>query len=77
MEALKILVNSDYFPELEKFIKSEITDKVLDIKTDGKSIKRIALEVLASEIANKKILKMLAKMKRLGEKEKKLANSYK
>jgi len=54
--------------EIKDFIKSEIIDKPLDIKTDGLSAERIALEVLASQMATKKVLKVIAKMERLGAK---------
>ena len=54
--------------EIKDFIKSEIIDKPLDIKTDGLSAERIALEVLASQMATKKVLRVIAKMERLGAK---------
>ena len=54
--------------EIKDFLKSEIIDKPLDIKTDGLSAERIAIEVLASQLATKKILKAVAKMERLGAK---------
>ena len=62
------LVKSKEWQEIKDFIKSEIIDKPLDIKTDGLSAERIAIEVLASQIATKKVLKVIAKMERLGNK---------
>lgn len=62
------LVKSKEWLEIKDFIKSEIIDKPLDIKTDGLSAERIAIEVLASQIATKKVLKVIAKMERLGSK---------
>ena len=62
------IVKTKEWLEIKDFIKSEIIDKPLDIKTDGLSAERIALEVLASQIATKKVLKVIAKMERLGNK---------
>jgi hypothetical protein len=62
------LVKTQEWLEIKDFIKSEIIDKPLDIKTDGLSADRIAIEVLASQIATKKVLKVIAKMERLGSK---------
>ena len=62
------LVKSAEWLEIKDFLKSEIIDKPLDIKTDGLSAERIAIEVLASQLATKKILKAVAKMERLGAK---------
>ena len=62
------LVKTKEWLEIKDFIKSEIIDKPLDIKTDGLSAERIAIEVLASQLATKKILKAVAKMERLGAK---------
>ncbi len=62
------IVSSKEWSEIKDFIKSEIIDKPLDIKTDGLSAERIAIEVLASQLATKKILKVIAKMERLGKK---------
>ena len=62
------LVKTKEWLEIKDFIKSEIIDKPLDIKTDGLSSERIALEVLASQMATKKVLKVIAKMERLGAK---------
>ena len=62
------LVKTKEWLEIKDFIKSEIIDKPLDIKTDGLSADRIAIEVLASQLATKKILKAVAKMERLGAK---------
>jgi len=62
------LVKTKEWLEIKDFIKSEIIDKPLDIKTDGLSAERIALEVLASQMATKKVLKVIAKMERLGAK---------
>lgn len=62
------LVKSKEWQEIKDFIKSEIIDKPLEIKTDGLSAERIAIEVLASQIATKKVLKVIAKMERLGNK---------
>ena len=62
------LTKSAEWQEIKDFIKSEIIDKPLDIKTDGLSAERIAIEVLASQIAIKKVLKVIAKMERLGNK---------
>ena len=62
------LVKSAEWLEIKDFIKSEIIDKPLDIKTDGLSAERIALEVLASQMATKKVLRVIAKMERLGAK---------
>lgn len=62
------LIKSKEWLEIKEFIKSEIIDKPLDIKTDGLSAERIAVEVLASQLATKKVLKVIAKMERLGNK---------
>ena len=62
------LVKTKEWLEIKEFIKSEIIDKPLDIKTDGLSAGRIAVEVLASQLATKKVLKVIAKMERLGSK---------
>ncbi|OQA77489.1 MAG: hypothetical protein BWY30_01083 [Tenericutes bacterium ADurb.Bin239] len=62
------LIKSKEWLEIKDFLKSEIIDKPLDIKTDGLSAERIAIEVLASQLATKKILKAVAKMERLGAK---------
>jgi hypothetical protein len=62
------LVKTKEWLEIKDFLKSEIIDKPLDIKTDGLSAERIAIEVLASQLATKKILKAVAKMERLGAK---------
>lgn len=62
------LVKSAEWLEIKDFLKSEIIDKPLDIKTDGLSAERIAIEVLASQLATKKVLKVIAKMERLGSK---------
>ena len=62
------LVKTKEWLEIKEFIKSEIIDKPLDIKTDGLSADRIAVEVLASQLATKKVLKVIAKMERLGNK---------
>ena len=62
------LVKTKEWLEIKEFIKSEIIDKPLDIKTDGLSAERIAIEVLASQLATKKVLKVIAKMERLGNK---------
>ena len=62
------LIKSKEWLEIKEFIKSEIIDKPLDIKTDGLSSERIAVEVLASQLATKKVLKIIAKMERLGNK---------
>ena len=62
------LIKSAEWLEIKEFIKSEIIDKPLDIKTDGLSAERIAVEVLASQLATKKVLKVIAKMERLGNK---------
>ena len=61
------LIKSAEWLEIKEFIKSEIIDKPLDIKTDGLSAERIAVEVLASQLATKKVLKVIAKMERLGK----------
>ncbi len=62
------IVKTKEWLEIKDFLKSEIIDKPLDIKTDGLSAERIAIEVLASQLATKKILKAVAKMERLGAK---------
>lgn len=62
------LVKTKEWLEIKDFLKSEIIDKPLDIKTDGLSSERIAVEVLASQLATKKVLKVIAKMERLGNK---------
>ena len=62
------LVKTKEWLEIKDFLKSEIIDKPLDIKTDGLSAERIAIEVLASQLATKKVLKAVAKMERLGAK---------
>ena len=62
------LVKTKEWLEIKDFLKSEIIDKPLDIKTDVLSAERIAIEVLASQLATKKILKAVAKMERLGAK---------
>ena len=62
------LIKSKEWLEIKDFLKSEIIDKPLDITTDGLSAERIAVEVLASQLATKKVLKVIAKMERLGNK---------
>lgn len=62
------LVKTGDWQEVKAFIKAEIIDKPLEIKTEGLSAERIALEVLASQIATKKIMKVINKIERLGGK---------
>lgn len=62
------LVTTGDWQEVKAFIKAEIIDKPLEIKTEGLSAERIALEVLASQIATKKIMKVINKIERLGGK---------
>lgn len=62
------LVTTGDWQEIKAFIKAEIIDKPLEIKTEGLSAERIALEVLASQIATKKIMKVINKIERLGGK---------
>ena len=61
-------IKTGEWQEVKAFFKDEIIDKPLDIKTEGLSAERIALEVLASQLATKKIIKLINKIERLGNK---------
>ena len=62
---------------IKDFLKDEFLDKPIKIKTDGKDLVRIATEVLASEIACKKLVSALRKFERLGIETKNITDSYK
>lgn len=55
--------------EIKDFFKGELLDKPLNIKLDGMSNDRIALEVRASQLAGDKVKKMISKFERMGGKE--------
>jgi len=59
---------SEDWQELKKVLIDEIVDKPLKIKTDGKSIELIALELRASQLASEKIIKFVRKIEKLGSK---------
>jgi hypothetical protein len=63
------LIKTQEWQEIKNFFKAEIEDKPLSIKTDGLSAERIALEVLSSQLATKKIMSAIRKFERLGSKE--------
>lgn len=57
--------------EIEKFFKAELVDKPLDIKTDDMTADEIALEVRSSQIAIKKIYRLLSRLKGIEPKDSK------
>jgi len=63
--------------EIKAFFKAELEDKPLSIKTDGLSAERIALEVIASQKANDKVLRAIRKLERSGAKEELKKESWK
>lgn len=62
--------------EIEAYLKAELLDKPLDIKTEGKSAEEIALEVRALQIANQKINKLIVGTKGLSNKPRKTEERY-
>ena len=62
-----INVDSSQWQEMEAFLRQELLDKPLDIKTEGRTAEEIALEVRALQIANQKINKLLVSIKGLGK----------
>lgn len=65
----KSLIKSQEWLDVKSIFNSELIDKPLGIKTEGKSIEMIALEVRASQLACEKVLKIIKKVERLGNKE--------
>jgi len=60
-------LKSSEWQELKQFFFEEFLDKPLKIKTDGKSIEKIALEVMASNIASKKLALAIKKFERMAK----------
>jgi hypothetical protein len=71
--SIKSLIQTEDWNEIKAFTSAEIIDKPMSIKTDGKSIESIALEVRASQIAVEKIKKAFKKLDRLNALPKKEA----
>lgn len=71
------LIKTEEWKELKEFFNREIVDKPLTIKTDGMDADRIAIEVLASQLATKKIISAIRKFERLGAKDLVKAESWK
>ena len=65
----KSLIKSQEWQDVKSIFQAELIDKPLGIKTEGKSIEMIALEVRASQLACEKVLKIVKKVERLGNKE--------
>ena len=65
----KALIKSKEWQDVKSIFNSELVDKPLSIKTEGRSIEMIALEVRASQLACEKVLKIIKKAERLGNKE--------
>lgn len=74
---IKSLVKSQEWQELKDYFNSEIVDRPLTIKTEGMDANRIALEILSSQLAVKKIVNALKKLERIGNKEVAKAESWK
>ena len=66
---IKNFIKTEEWQEIKTFFKGELLDKPLNIKLDGMSNERIALEVRASQLAGEKIKKMISKFERMGGKE--------
>lgn len=65
INTIKSIVSSDGWSEVEEYIKSQLVDNPMNIKTEGKDDRAIAIEVRASQIASEKIVKALRRLKRL------------
>lgn len=59
-----IFLKSEEWKEIKSFLKDEIVDKPLYVKTEGKTAEVIALEYKASELAGKKIDKAIKRLER-------------
>ena len=66
---IQSFIKTAEWQEIKSFFKGELLDKPLNIKLDGMSNDRIALEVRASQLAGEKIKKMISKFERMGGKE--------
>jgi hypothetical protein len=77
MEEIKNIVNQPAYASVEAFIRAEIVDRAIHLKTEGKTAEVIALEVMASDIASKKIDKVLRKLRTISAEPKKINNSFK
>ncbi len=69
-------LKSDDWKEAKGFLIAEIKDRPLNIKTEGLSAERIAIEVRASQIASEKIVKAIKRLERMITLERKQSQPF-
>lgn len=73
---IKSFLDSEDWKEIKLYLVSELADKPLDIKTEGKTAEQIAIEVRSSQIASEKIVKVIRKLERKATQERKQAQPF-